>query len=56
MESFAFTEATAQEIDTARYLVRAEAQIAALARRLAALEEWVEDIAGDVAGMVEGVA
>jgi hypothetical protein len=54
MEAFTFTEATTEEIETARRLVRAEREIAALTRRLGQIEEWLQDVAGDVAGAIAG--
>ena len=55
MEAFEYREATYEELETARRLVRAEREIAALSRRVAELEAWLEDVAGDVAGTVAGV-
>jgi hypothetical protein len=55
MEAFTYVEASPEEIETARRLVRAEREIAALTRRLVEIEEWLEDVAGDVAGALSGV-
>jgi len=63
MIDFAQTPDPAAAADQAAYWAHedmrhaaAEAQITELTRRLAELEEWVEDLAGDMAGHLEGVA